>query len=142
MSNVSFYTDVTLTSNVPSASVQFICVEKTPSKVVFLDVSTVDMRLQQKITVTVRPGNENTKTRQKFAISYIKPVLVNEGETDEYVDVHIGRFESEVPAILTYTERLTAARSLATQLEYLIKGFNTQNNDIASWLKYGTIICD
>jgi len=142
MSNVSFFTDVTLTSNVPTAAITFVCVEKSPSKMVFLDVTTTDTRLAQKITVTVRPGDENSKIRQKFAVSHIYPILVNEGETDEYVDVRITRVETETPPSYLYADRKQAAVSGVNRLAYLINGFNAQNGDIASALQYGTVVCD
>jgi len=142
MSNIAFYTDVTLTSNVPTAQLTFICIEKSPSKAVFLDVSTTDTRLQQKITVTVRPGDEISKVRQKFVISHIYPILVNEGEVDEYVDVRITRVETETPPSYMYSDRLQAAITGVNRAAYLINGFNTQNADIASMLKYGTVVCD
>lgn len=142
MSNIAFYTDVTLTSNVPTASIAFVCIEKTATKLVFQDVSTTDTRLAQKITVTVRPGDENAKLRQKFSISHIYPILVNQGEIDEYVDVRITRVETETPPSYMYADRKQAAVTGVNRAVYLINGFNSENADIASALQYGTIVCD
>lgn len=142
MSSLSFYTDVTLTSNVPTVSIAFVCVEKSPTKMVFLDVSTTDTRLAQKITVTVRPGDENAKLRQKFSISHIYPIMINEGEDDEYIDVRITRVETETPPSYLYADRKVAAMSGINRVAYMCNGYNSQNTDIASALQYGTVICD
>lgn len=142
MSLCSLFDDATLSSNVPTTSFDMKCVERSDSSMVFVSTDTSDSRVQRRLTVKVRPANDQTLQRQKVSFSMITPVLFDEDTDAERVELKIARLELEVPASSTFDWRLSMAKTELQRLVYACLNSNADNDTIESALKYGAVVQD
>jgi hypothetical protein len=109
---------------------------------VFVSTDTSDSRVQRRLTVKVRPANDQTLQRQKVSFSMITPVLFDEDTDAERVELKIARLELEVPASSTFDWRLSMAKTELQRLVYACLNSNADNDTIESALKYGAVVQD
>lgn len=119
-------------------AVEFFLVDRTATKATFKDV-TSDPIYSRTLTITVRPGNLETRLRHKVSLSLITPFAVNAGTDDEYIGLDICRQEFEVPADLSYTDRKNRIRHNLNRLGYVLNNAASLNNEVEDCLMYAII---